>query len=60
MSIGMFLAMPAAEGLFRRAILQSGAAHQVTPPEDALRIGGCLAAKLGVARTRSPSRVHRR
>ena len=52
MSIGMLLAMPAAEGLFRRAILQSGAAHQVTPPEDALRIGGYLAAKLGVARTR--------
>ena len=39
-----------AEGLFRRAILQSGAAHQVTPPEDALRIAGYLAAKLGVAR----------
>ncbi len=31
MSIGVLLAMPSAEGLFRRAILQSGAAHQVTP-----------------------------
>jgi carboxylesterase type B len=52
MSIGTLLAMPAAQGLFRRAILQSGAAHQVTPPDDALRIAGYLAAKLGVARTR--------
>ncbi|GAC1400865.1 MAG: carboxylesterase/lipase family protein [Ktedonobacteraceae bacterium] len=29
MSIGALLAMPAAHGLFRRAILQSGAAHRV-------------------------------
>jgi para-nitrobenzyl esterase len=52
MSIGTLLAMPRAEGLFRRAILQSGAAHQVTPADDALRIAGYLAAKLGVAPTR--------
>jgi carboxylesterase type B len=52
MSIGMLLAMPRAEGLFRRAILQSGAAHQVTPAEDALRIGGYLAERLGVPATR--------
>jgi para-nitrobenzyl esterase len=52
MSIGTLLAMPRAAGLFRRAILQSGAAHQVLPAGDALRIGGYLAAKLGVARTR--------
>ena len=31
MSIGTLLAMPRAEGLFQRAIMQSGAAHQVTP-----------------------------
>ena len=30
MSIGTLLAMPRAEGLFQRAILQSGAAHHVT------------------------------
>ncbi|MDR7084357.1 carboxylesterase type B [Arthrobacter ginsengisoli] len=52
MSIGMLLAMPCAEGLFRRAILQSGAAHQVTPAADALRIAGYLADKLGVPATR--------
>ncbi len=45
----MLLAMPRADGLFRRAILQSGAAHQVTPAADALRIAGYLAGKLGVA-----------
>ena len=52
MSIGMLLSMPKAEGLFSRAILQSGAAHQVTPAGDALRIAGYLAAKLGVPATR--------
>ncbi|MCB5292745.1 carboxylesterase/lipase family protein [Arthrobacter sp. SO3] len=52
MSIGMLLAMPRADGLFRRAILQSGAAHQVTPAGDALRIAGYLAGRLGVPATR--------
>ncbi|EWT00283.1 carboxylesterase [Intrasporangium oryzae NRRL B-24470] len=52
MSIGMLLAMPRARGLFRRAILQSGAAHQVTPADDALRVAGHLADRLGVPRTR--------
>jgi carboxylesterase type B len=48
MSIGALLAMPRAEGLFRRAITQSGAAHQVIPAPAAARIGGYLARKLGV------------
>jgi para-nitrobenzyl esterase len=52
MSIGTLLAMPRAEGLFHRAVLQSGAAHQVTPAEDARRIAGYLADLLGVAATR--------
>lgn len=52
MSIGVLLSMPHAEGLFRRAILQSGAAHQVMTAADALRIGGYLAGKLGVPATR--------
>ncbi|GAA4373385.1 carboxylesterase family protein [Agromyces bauzanensis] len=52
MSIGMLLAMPRAAGLFRRAILQSGAAHHVTPAEDARRISGYLAERLGVPATR--------
>jgi carboxylesterase type B len=48
MSIGMLLAMPRAQGLFRRAILQSGAAQHTVQAADARRIGGYLAAKLGV------------
>ena len=31
MSIGVLLSMPRADGLFRRAVLQSGAAHHVVP-----------------------------
>ncbi len=52
MSIGVLLSMPRAEGLFRRAILQSGAAHHVLPALVADRIGRSLAEKLGVAQTR--------
>ena len=48
MSIGLLLSMPQAGGLFRRAILQSGAAHHVSPPEIALRVGRYVAEKLGV------------
>ena len=44
--------MPRAEGLFRRAIAQSGAAHQVIPAATARRIGRHLAEKLGVPPTR--------
>jgi carboxylesterase type B len=52
MSIGALLATPRATGLFRRAILQSGAAQHVTPPEDALRVAGYLAGAMGVPATR--------
>jgi carboxylesterase type B len=52
MSVGTLLAMPRAQGLFRRAIAQSGAAHQVISAEGAQRIGRHLAEKLGVAATR--------
>jgi carboxylesterase type B len=52
MSIGMLLSMPRAEGLFRRAILQSGAAHPVISAATAQRIGLHLAEKLGVEATR--------
>ena len=51
MSIGMLLAIPRAKGLFRRAILQSGAAHHVISSDVALRIGEYFAEKLGVAPT---------
>ncbi len=52
MSVGMLLSMPRAEGLFRRAIAQSGAAHPAIPATVARRIGEILAGKLGVAATR--------
>jgi para-nitrobenzyl esterase len=49
MSIGSLLSMPRAQGLFRRAILQSGAAHPVMSAATARRVGQYLAEKLGVA-----------
>ena len=52
MSIGTLLGVPRAEGLFRRAILQSGAAHHVSSAETALTVGRYLAEKLGVPPTR--------
>jgi len=52
MSVGTLLAVPRAEGLFRRAIAQSGAAHRVVPAETALRIGRSLAGRLGIDATR--------
>jgi carboxylesterase type B len=51
MSIGMRLSMPRAEGLFRRAILQSGAAHPVISAATAQRVSQRLAERLGVAAT---------
>ncbi|MDF2145982.1 carboxylesterase/lipase family protein [Knoellia sp. p5-6-4] len=48
MSIGVMLAMPAARGLFRRAVLQSGAAHQALSAETAARVGRSLVDRLGV------------
>jgi para-nitrobenzyl esterase len=52
MSVGTLLSMPRAEGLFRRAIAQSGAAHQVSSAASARRVGQHLAEKLGVEATR--------
>jgi len=52
MSIGTLLSMPRAEGLFRRAIAQSGGAHQVIPAETARKVSGQLAERLGVEATR--------
>jgi para-nitrobenzyl esterase len=47
-SIGALLAMPAADGLFRRAVLQSGAAHHSISPTTAAMVGRNLAQALGV------------
>ena len=52
MSIADLLSMPRAEGLFRQAVLQSGAADQVIPAAEAARIGAQLAEMLGVPATR--------
>jgi len=52
MSVSMLLAMPRAEGLFRRAIAQSGAAHHVISVATAQRVGQRLAERLGVEATR--------
>jgi para-nitrobenzyl esterase len=52
MSVATLLAMPRAEGLFRRAIAQSGAAHHTISAATAQRVGQHLAEKLGVAATR--------
>jgi para-nitrobenzyl esterase len=52
MSVCTLLAMPSAEGLFHRAIAESGAAHNVIGPETALIVGAKLAIALGTAPTR--------
>ncbi|MGZ6389534.1 MAG: carboxylesterase/lipase family protein [Ktedonobacterales bacterium] len=52
MSVGTLLSMPRAEGLFRRAIVESGTAHHVTSAATAQRIRQYFAEKLGVAATR--------
>jgi carboxylesterase type B len=52
MSVGTLLSMPRAEGLFRRAIAQSGGAHQVMPAATAEKVARQLAEKLGVSPTR--------
>jgi para-nitrobenzyl esterase len=52
MSVCTLLAMPAAQGLFHRAIAESGAGHSVISPESARLIGARLAAILGVEPSR--------
>jgi para-nitrobenzyl esterase len=47
MSLGALLAAPRARGLFDRAILQSGAACHVSPPDVAERVAATFAAELG-------------
>ncbi|WP_300013512.1 carboxylesterase/lipase family protein [Pseudonocardia sp.] len=47
MSVGALLAMPSAAGLFRRAILQSGAAHHTLTPATATKVAGYVADEVG-------------
>ncbi len=51
-SIGTLLGAPAARGLFRRAILQSGAAAHISDPDRASRIARAFLDELGVDPTR--------
>src|SRR5690348_16195894 len=51
MSVATLLAMPRSSGLFRRAVLQSGAAHHTLTTTTARRVTGYLAAELGVLPT---------
>ena len=48
-AVATLLAMPAANGLFRRAILQSGAANLLGNAESAARVTSALLEKLGIA-----------
>ncbi|HEX3272776.1 MAG TPA: carboxylesterase/lipase family protein [Ktedonobacterales bacterium] len=51
MSVGMLLAMPRAEGLFHRAIAQSGAASHSMSVATAVRVRAILAEKTGIEPT---------
>ena len=51
MSVTTLLTMPAAAGLFRRAIAQSGAGHHVIESTTAAKVTTALATELGVAPT---------
>jgi para-nitrobenzyl esterase len=48
MSIGTLLGMPAAQGLFQRAILQSGAAGRLSTRPQATKVAEALLARLGL------------
>ena len=48
MSAGTLLATPLARGLFRRAVLQSGGAENVSSREEAARVGTCFLEELGL------------
>jgi para-nitrobenzyl esterase len=52
MSVTTLLSMPMAEGLFARAICQSGAAAHTLTPDQGRTVAGHLAEALGVAATR--------
>jgi para-nitrobenzyl esterase len=63
MSVASLLSMPRAQGLFVRAIAQSGAGHHAISPATAEKVAAELAARLGVPTTReavaalSPERI---
>jgi para-nitrobenzyl esterase len=48
MKISALMAMPSAAGLFQKAIIQSGAGLQLTPPQTAARLTAALFDALGI------------
>jgi para-nitrobenzyl esterase len=50
MSAGALLATPRARGFLRRAVLQSGAAENVSSREEAARVSACFLEELGLGR----------
>ncbi len=52
MSVTSLLAMPRAQGLFSRAVAQSGAGHFALTPATAAKVAATLAGQLGVPLTR--------
>ncbi|WP_072804371.1 carboxylesterase/lipase family protein [Rhodococcoides yunnanense] len=51
MSVGTLLSMPRAEGLFQRAVLQSGAGNHVITEATAEKVAAALAAAVGASAT---------
>lgn len=51
MSVGTLLGTPSAKGLFKRAILQSGAVRHLSPRDEAVRIAGEVIEDLGLSPT---------
>jgi para-nitrobenzyl esterase len=57
MSVGTLLGMPAARGLFARAIPQSGAAHNVHNRETATRVAAHFLEELGLTAADAPAKL---
>ncbi|WP_162179533.1 carboxylesterase/lipase family protein [Thermogemmatispora carboxidivorans] len=57
MSIAALLGMPAARGLFQRAILQSGAAGDLPTGAEATRVAQALLSKLGLSQVEALAEV---
>ena len=51
--VSTLLAMPAARGLFKRAILQSGAANQLGNVDSGTKLAAQVLGKLGIAETKA-------
>jgi para-nitrobenzyl esterase len=58
MSIGTLLGMPAAHGLFQRAILQSGGASNLVTRPQATQVARALLAKLGLESSQLAALAH--